>query len=81
MLHAFVAVVMLHAIPRMLHLADIWKFGLAAAALVVTTLISIASFRFFEAPARRYFSSRFTARAKVRPNALEIVAASSSGDR
>jgi len=55
MLHAFVGVMMLHLVPKVFHLGDAWTLGLCAPALVVTTVISVISFHFFEAPARRYF--------------------------
>ncbi len=56
MLHVFVGTVMLGRLPKLIHVNGLGMFGLAALALVVTTAISILSFRYFEDPARRYFS-------------------------
>jgi len=57
MLHALVGAVMLARLPRVLHLGDTARFGLAAVALVVTTALAILSYQFFEDPARRYIGS------------------------
>lgn len=65
MLHAFVGVLMLSRLPKILDLGDAWKFALCAAAFVVTTGISMLSFHFFEDPARRYFGARRRQRGKV----------------
>lgn len=72
MLHGFVGAVIVGILPEVFHLGGIWKLGLTAFALVVTTVISILSFRFFEDPARRYFSaprmSPITARSGGKPD-------------
>ena len=47
----------IHYTPKVLHLNDSWKYGLAVAAIPVTTALSVASFRFFETPARKYLSA------------------------
>jgi len=57
MLHAFVGMAMLYVVPKIFHLGDAWKFALVAPALVVTTVLSILSFHYFETPARRYFGT------------------------
>jgi peptidoglycan/LPS O-acetylase OafA/YrhL len=57
MLHAFVGMAMLYVVPKIFHLGDAWKFALVAPALVLTTVLSILSFHYFEAPARRYLSA------------------------
>jgi peptidoglycan/LPS O-acetylase OafA/YrhL len=57
MLHAFVGVAMLHLVPKFLHLGDAWAFALVAPALIITTVLSVLSFHYFETPARRYFSA------------------------
>jgi len=56
MLHAFVGAIMIGYVPHILHLGDAWIFGMAAAAFVVTTVLAMLSFRFFEEPLRRYLS-------------------------
>jgi len=57
MLHALIGAAMISVLPRVFHLDDNWKFGLAAAAMVVTTVAAVLSFRFFEDPARRYLGA------------------------
>ena len=57
MLHALVGGMMLSLVPKVIYLSDAWKYGMAAAAILVTTMTAIISFRFFENPARRYFGS------------------------
>jgi peptidoglycan/LPS O-acetylase OafA/YrhL len=57
MLHALIGAAMLSVLPRVLHLDEEWKFGLAAAAMVVTTVVAVLSFRFFEDPARQYLGT------------------------
>lgn len=57
MLHAFVAAIMIGFVAKVLHLDDSWKYGLAVAAIPVTTALSVASFRFFETPTRKYLSA------------------------
>jgi peptidoglycan/LPS O-acetylase OafA/YrhL len=57
MLHAFVGVTMLQIVPKIFQLGDGWLFALVAPALVMTAVLSVLSFRYFEAPARRYFSA------------------------
>jgi peptidoglycan/LPS O-acetylase OafA/YrhL len=65
MLHAFVAVTMLSIVPKIFHLDDAWKFGLCAPALAATTVVSVLSFQYFEAPARRYFGALPIGRRKI----------------
>jgi peptidoglycan/LPS O-acetylase OafA/YrhL len=55
LLHALVGVAMLLVVPKIFHLGDAWLFALVAPALIMTTALSILSFHYFEAPARRYF--------------------------
>ena len=57
MLHAFVGLTMLHLVPKFLHLGDAWAFALVVPALIMTTVLSVLSYHYFEAPARRYFSA------------------------
>lgn len=58
MLHAFVGEAVLGLASKwFVHRDSWWMLGLVAFALVVTTGISILSFRFFEDPARRYFGN------------------------
>jgi peptidoglycan/LPS O-acetylase OafA/YrhL len=58
MLHAFVGEAILSQASKWIVRRDgLGMFGLVAFALVITTAISILSFRFFEDPARRYFGS------------------------
>lgn len=57
MLHAFVGAIMISIVPKIFHLDDAWVFGLAPAALVVTTVLALLSSHFFEIPARRYISA------------------------
>ena len=64
MLHALIAALMLSIVPKLFHLADASKFSLAAAALVVTTVMSVLSFRYFEDPARRYLGALRIVRTK-----------------
>lgn len=57
MLHALIGAVIISFLPKVLHLNDAWKFGLAAAAMGITTFAALFSFRFLEDPARRYFGA------------------------
>jgi peptidoglycan/LPS O-acetylase OafA/YrhL len=57
MWHAVVGATLLSLMPKVLHLREAWTFPLAVAAIILTTLISIGSYRFFESPARRYLGS------------------------
>jgi peptidoglycan/LPS O-acetylase OafA/YrhL len=57
MWHALVGATILGLLPKFLHLTDTWKFVLAGAGIVVTTVVAVLSFNFFEDPARRFFGN------------------------
>ena len=57
MLHAFVGEALFWLSKWIVHRDSVWMFALLPVALVVTTLVSILSFRFFENPTRRLFGS------------------------
>jgi peptidoglycan/LPS O-acetylase OafA/YrhL len=57
LLHALVAPVLLGALVRRLGLPKEATYALAPVAILVTTVLAIASFRYFEDPARRFLGS------------------------
>jgi len=58
LLHVLAGEIVLGQFPRIFHLDQIvvLKFGLVPVALIATTFAAVLSFRFFENPARRFFS-------------------------
>ncbi len=58
MLHVLVGDIVLGVPIRVFHLdGGVWRFVLTLVGIVVSTIVAVLSFRFFENPARRFFGS------------------------
>ena len=58
MLHVMIGDIVIGKLSKYLHLNDdAWMFILVPVALLITTAVAVLSFRFFENPARRFFSN------------------------